>query len=591
MGHESDWDVKITRGNTSRKFRLLNTREGKSWTVREVPMNFTLDSSVPEEGERLLPFEMRDWSWGTGLDKFTPQSTRPGHRLRYFDGQNIDTSEPGIIRHGPEVTNVGSSLAENPIEALVFKDKVWFLTPSRLYNWNGTTLTEFWSGGGGANKHMEVFNNNLYVAQGANYVHTDGVAAPTSHTDNADFFLALGKRMWRAYDTNQIASTEDPSVSLPTWANTFTAGEGDAITNLFSISGLLGFCTQSGLYIRDSDNESVELHKLLRTRRSANAFSRKSESGSDAWFSDGKTALRLTAEGFEIFDIRLDGPFHHIDERPINVNFSMQPQVGYISQDLESVYLIASRADVAGFFIYKGVEINRGLFAWSPIAAFSGSAPNFIHVAKLTSDTHPHVYFNSGTQLKRFSTHWSTYAPSWELITPRYDASQESISKIWYKLRAFLKKDTNAQVTVHYRLNNSTTWSLFGPTGIMNSDGNNEILIVDSPASGKSIQLRFTGTTTSNTHRVDLLSFVLEGLLRPDLQRIFDFIVVVENKGESDFLYNLRTDSTQFIQVEDRFGISRSAFIIPGFPSEQELFDEVRKEPMRAYRIVAQEVS
>ena len=73
--------------------------------------------------------------------------------------------------------------------------------------------------------------------------------------------------------------------------------------------------------------------------------------------------------------------------------------------------------------------------------------------------------------------------------------------------------------------------------------------------------------------------------------RLFQFTVIADSKTEADFLYSLRTDTDSFITITDRFGTDRTAFVLPGFPVEIETMDEPLHEPVRAYQIMAQEVT
>ncbi len=370
MTFGADFDVKIDLDGTTKKFRLLKTREGKAWSVRELPPSPRLSNAASaKEGlppERLLPFEAEDWSWGVGLVRYTPQFQRPGHVLRYSEGFGIDTSQVGQVRHGPLTANVGSALAATPIQSVLFDDKVWFLTNEHLYHWTGSTLTLFWTNSDGAlNLSMEVHGSNLFIATSfssgsplaSKYYFTDGTVAPAARTrDNTDdpletgpniVLLSLGDSIWRAHSTNKLSQSDPsgnpPDHASPTWFAALTVGDGDAITNLFSISGLLGVATQSTIYILDSDDNFIELNKALRTRRSSNAFTIKAESGSDVWFSDGVSTYRVVAESFEVFDIRLDGPFHSSDERPVSSPEAGAGTIDAIAQDVEAVYVVASR--------------------------------------------------------------------------------------------------------------------------------------------------------------------------------------------------------------------------------------------------------
>ncbi|KKL96243.1 hypothetical protein LCGC14_1846460, partial [marine sediment metagenome] len=121
------------------------------------------------------------------------------------------------------------------------------------------------------------------------------------------------------------------------------------------------------------------------------------------------------------------------------------------------------------------------------------------------------------------------------------------------------------------------------------TDGVNSIKLT-TPIAGQRIQLEFIGTTAGGAGSSHLRSFNLEGRLIPDHRRTFDFRVVADTKTETDFIYSLRTDVDSYILITDRFGTQYKTFIIPGFPVEEELFDDLRQEPVRTYHLVAREV-
>lgn len=592
---EKDYDVKITHSSSTKRFRLLNQRGRKAWTVRELaPRPQVEGSAAAREGmpvDQLLPFDGQDFSWGSGLKRFSPQTQRPGHVLRYADGFGIDTTEPGTVKHGPAVSTVGTTDSD-VIQALIFNNLVWFMTTESLYSWDGCTLTQEYTECGEVFQEMEVFDGNLFIAAGTKYFHTDGVAcALTEVAVAADHFLALGSVLWRGR-TNQISSSSDPADCCPTWTALADVGDGDNIRNLFSISGLLGVETASNLYIIDENLTSIELNKGLRNRRATSTTKEiKSESGSDVWFSDGVDIRRLVAVGFEVFDIGPDGPFHTTDERPVN-DFPPGGDVGYagITQDLNTVYVIVERAQ--GNFIYKGKELSRNVFAWTPLVKDTTTNTDFIAALKLSSDTESQVYYNAGTTVKSFSTEWDTFAATWELETCKFNATLPAWDKMWYQINAFVDNSDvcNADVTVSRRLDNTAAYSVFGSTGVLAANGHNQITLT-APLSAKEIQLKFAGATCDSAESVDLLSFLLEGLLRPDYRRTYDFTVVADNKADTTFIEGLRTSTSAFITLTDRFNTDRTVFLLPGYPIEEEIMDDIRKEPVRSYRLVAQELA
>jgi hypothetical protein len=595
---EGDFDVKLSISGTARKFRLLRQRGSKAWVVREIPPRPQVEQGVAaREGmppERALPFIQEDFAWGVGLENFTQETSKPGHVLRYADGYGIDTSDVRISKHGPALLADVGTLDETPLMTLLWRDEVWFLTPTYLYSWDGATLTKEWTNPDGVvNQHMEVHSGRIYIAGGSKYYHSADGSSFTTNVTPADRFLSIGgNQLWRSYNDDFLTNSSDPEVGSPTWGSAISCD--DTISNLFSVSGIVGVTTTATLYLVDTDRNLVELNKALRQRRSSTAFSLKAESGSDVWFSDGTDILRLVAQGFETFDIRPGGPFYGYDDRPVDSPPAGTATIKDITQDLTAMYVACTRSDDSdAFYIYKGVEIVRGLFAWSPLLRYVPSgAITFCEVLKMSGDAAPIVYFNDGTTVKRFSTQWTTYAATWELHTPYFTATLENWDKMAHNLRATIEWETNSKVAVHYQKDTDTSWTEWGgtaPANEMATNGSNEIALT-TPIDNKKIRLRFVGTTSNSANKVNLRSFHLESILRPDSKRTFEFSVVADNKGDTDFIYTLRTTLDAFMVITDRFGTDYNAFLLPGFPIELELVDEVLKEPVRVYQMQAQEV-
>ena len=605
MTTRRDWDIKIDQGGTSHRFRLLQQEGRKAWQVSESPPNPRVEvEAASREGfrpDRELPFVMEDWVWGVGLERFGTQSLERGHLLRYSDGFNIDTTQAGVIKHGPLIESIGSvSPGQVILEITLFLDKVYIRTTNKLYNIISGTLTEQHDFSAAVTKSMAVFGTNLFIAvDTANtYFEWDGSSMTTrTVTDGADLFLATQGQsnpiLIRVLNNNFISTSIDPT-DVTSWDSPgVKVGSGDTINSLFVISGFPFVGTESTLYILSTDNSGasipIELDKRLATRRSSTAFSIKAESGSDCWLSDGRDIMRLVADGFELFDIRPDGPFRSFDVRPVTADIKGDPTS--MSQDLDAVYILVNRS--GDIYVYKGVELVRGQFAWSPLAKYTGTNAASA-VIKTTGDSDPILYMGKTLEVVKLQTeNWTKFAINWEFITPQFTATLETWDKVWTILNAFLILTNDSLLDVAYRLDNATAWTDFIDkttlTAQMTSDGLNTIRL-SSLISGKKVQLRLIGNNILRADKVDVRSFNLEGILRPERKPIFDFTIIADSVTEVTFINALRTDVTQFITITDRFDVDRTAFVLPGFPIEEEQVDEARKEPVRTYRLVCQEV-
>lgn len=588
-----DWDVKIKGSATQpRFFRLLQQEGQKVWNVGERPSEAQILGTSVQEVAGLPPtqqlqFRMDDWSFGTGLETFGDLD-QVGHKFRAADGFGIDISSPGKLRHGPEALSVGTTTG-SVIDTATLADTVFLLTQQRVYSWTGSTLTLEYTHGSAAMLSFEVHGAQLYVAAGTVYLHANETnwlaGTPTSKSFQADALLSLGTQLWRMDASGgTVHSSVDPTVGSPTWSTGITVGGGEELTNMFSLSGLLFVTTEATIFNITSDEATIEMDKRIRTRRSTNAFTIKAEGGSEVWLSDGKNIFRVVAEGFEVFDIQLQGPLQGDDAIPFT-NFDIQGTIRAIALDLEAVYVAVARTGTSDTYIYKGVEVTRNRFVWSPIIK-SPNQCDVLAIAKLTGESESHIYFNSGTTMKRVDVNWTTYASAWRMDTPFFTASIDNWTKLFRKISAFVDKDANAAITVSQRTDDASGFTSIGT--LTPSNGLAEILL-PAPLSTKRVQLRFDGSTSDVADKVDLRSFNLEGVMFPPLALSMDFSVTVDTKSQADFLRNLRSDETVFPIIEDRFGIARTVSIVPGFPQESEQFDEILKEPVRTYRIVALE--
>jgi len=593
-----DFDIKLKAGGTTKTFRLLQQRGRKLWAKREMPPSPRPEEASTREGqppERLMSLEQRDWMWGVGLSKLTPQADRPGHVLRYSDGFGIDTSEVGRVKHGPAFLPDVGTLDEVPSVGLMHGSAMWFLTPTYLYSYDAFgTLTKEWTNpDGDHNTRLVSHGGSLFIATtDAKYWHTTGspVGGPitvTAVAESATGFQSLGNQLWRWLNSYQISSSVNPTDAPPTWSTPIDVGDGATISTLFSISGLLGVATTNTLYIIDSDNDSIELSKVLRSRASGLAYSIKAESGSDVWFADKTHIQRLVAEGFEVFDIRLEGPRQSTDIRPVDETAVIL--LREVALDLEAVYVACQRS--TDLYIYKGVEIARGIYAWSPLLKYAdkGSAIDFMAVGKLNAGYAPDLFFNDGATVKRINLAWDEYTDTWELHTPYLSGGLEEWTKIAWRVRAYLEREANTSVTVYYRKDDETSWTQFS-SDTMTTNGNNEVNVVSSPVVFNRIQLRFVGATTNSANKVDLRSYEIESILRPDYHPVFDMTLIAENSADVAFLESLR-EVEGFVTLTDRFNTAHEAFVLPGYPIGAELEDEARHSLVRAYQLVCQEVS
>ncbi len=601
------FDIKINNGTTSKQFRLFGEDGIKAWTVEELAPNPNIFSEL-QAAEGLpptidLPFIMNDWSLGVGVDRFGPNFAQPGHVLRYADGHGIDTTEPGLIKHGPLAAAVGDvDLAV--IRYVLFLNKVWIITSESLYDWDGTTLTLRWDadGSGIVIRDMESFGSNLILTTDESDVYrtTEGTTFPPpttaigitgtqtaskiftkQGTDNPVLIMALAG--------NTFTTIADPA-GTPIFQDPITVGDGAPITNFFALAGLLFVCTEDTIYTIDSDDKVIEFNRILRTRRSSSAFTIKAESGNEVWLSDGSSDIfRIVARGFDEFDVQPEGPQFSRNERPVKFD-SLSGNTLAMTMDLDAVYV--AKQSGSDTIIYKGVEIARDFFTWTPLIKRTGDVINEMGIFKMTGDAQPLLYVDEDTTSSNSIVtyvlkNWTTYVASWELETSFFNARLEAFNKLWHTISIFSEMDANTKVTVEFRTSPDNAYATINVNGELTTSGHDS-LSHNGIIAAKTVQLRFTGSTTNSANNVNMRSFNFEGLLQPPFRRIIRGTLIVENKTDADFLDALRTDNGT-LTITDPFGVSFTVFSIPGSQKERIIIDEARSISLRAYDVVFRE--
>ncbi len=222
MTTRRDWDIQLAQGGTEHKLRLLQADNKKAWQVAEVPPTPQIDLAAASRAgfspDRELPFIMEDWYWGSGLERFGSQSDR-GHLLRYSEGFGIDTTEPGVARHGPLLETQGATgVGEIVLGFILFQNKVYLRSSQKLFAIESNVPVEKIDFGGGITTSMAIFGNKLYIATGISgkYSEWDG-SSHTEYTvtDGADRFIAIQGAstplLVRIINGNFISVASDPT--------------------------------------------------------------------------------------------------------------------------------------------------------------------------------------------------------------------------------------------------------------------------------------------------------------------------------------------------------------------------------------------
>jgi len=597
--------IKFTNNTTSQAFDLLTVDEAgrRALTIEERPPSPRVatraQTALGLNPFEKLTFDMTDWQWGHGLEEFDPELTHKAARARYQDGYAIDTSVRGKVLHGPDVTTM-SSTGDNPRQFILYNDDIYVLTITKLYHWTGAAWNLDWTvPGGGTTNNMVVYDGSLYVSANdpgnpTHYWYWNGAvmtqkAVPAG---TADWFHVVsdanGSQLVATYSDNYIQRSVDPVT--PTWTAGIQIGhDGDTINNIFTVNGYMFIGTERTLYMLGEDDRVFDVDDRLANRASTDSYSVADQIMSEAWFSDQTWRLQqLVAVGENEYDLRQGGPFRDSEFWP----FSALDTIGNIKNiafDQDAVYVSVLRSGTTTY-IYKGVEVSRGQYSWSPIVGNFSGATNGMSVIKETSGK-PWLIWASGVSIYYIEVDeadWGPYEADWVMITPYFDAGLPQWNKLWHTLEVYLEREANTKVTCYYEIDGGG-WTLFGATGICQTNGHNS-LSLSTPISGKRVRLKFAGNTTNSSNKVNLLSFQLTGALKPPKKMTIDATVVVENDTEMTFLEGLRDTTSYFIVVEDDLGNTYNCTVQAGFPSLHYMYDEARGDVVHAARMVLVEV-
>jgi hypothetical protein len=587
-------------GSGKRKFRLAKDRGRPLWGRNEVD-----DQRGP-----WAHFRASNWRFGVGLDRLTGVEDQ-ANQFRLYDGWGIDLSN-GKIEHGPGGTSLSVTLNGTPqLPTVIFATDMWFLTTTSLYRYDGTTLTHYWgpaasgathqTSGATALKDMEVFEGNLYVSDGTDIYFTSGADDPnTNIVDDGlgadlsgDYLLSIqtqaAPQLWVAHSTNKIRSSNDPDVATPTWSSDIEVGEGEAITNLFSISGLLFVATAAGkLFSISSNGVPTELDKRLKVFRGANAFSIKADLGTETWFSDGSdVAIQVQAVDFEQFRIIPNGPFNDDAILPFTA-LGTRGDIQAIGHDDKHIYIAVNRG--GDIYVYKGAEQGRGVWGWSPLIKIASTTCGFIGVAKLDGESNPYLYVNSGSDIVKYELRdWSKYNLSWQAEFPFFDNGEEDELKIWHRLRVFAERTDDGTNDVGIQASSKQDDNAYIAHGsAFSNSGSNSVVM--GVSQGYRSRLKLAMTSTDADDKIDVKSVKQSGVRKPELEQLYDFTVIVDNEKDADMLVDLRREGSAFVLFRDIGGTQHQGIVLKGFPQETVVSDENNRGWLRAFRLVIHEV-
>jgi hypothetical protein len=185
------------------------------------------------------------------------------------------------------------------------------------------------------------------------------------------------------------------------------------------------------------------------------------------------------------------------------------------------------------------------------------------------------------------------FCPQGYLSTSYFDANYDIWSKIFYQFWVITDSVVadHQYVRVFYQKDTDADWTLLT---IINGNG---IQAFDLEAiSCNKVQLKVELNSDDDTKTPVIRMFILRGVLRPEITRSLDFVVVLEQsdtrKVSTDLEFLLTGRAAKIVTLKDlRFGTTRYITFLSNSPMEVEDIDEASKQPSYKARILAQELN
>lgn len=603
MAQTNDHELQV--GTSTERFELVrNDQEQAMYQVLE---------EVPQHRNPLL-YEQRDWLGGHGQYAF-------GDHTVYFEGQSIDTTQPGKVFLGPLITEVKESddteLDSAPV--LIWwsttKSKLFCATASKVYflssgKWQAaaTTLagvTSFADYKGFVYAAMGNTTKYYYSADGDTWTQTDltdGFARLFLATLNASGSQSV---LWKIEATNELSSTTDGRTVAAggvQWSSPAYIGDTNAgATNLMLHNDNLLTGKDDGLYHYDSDGLVHPLLVDLRANPAANNFKYVAAWQAGLYFSLQTGMGEVTS--YQAFEAM--GPLTRIDD------IGKAGTVVGLAADKDYIY--AAVDEGTNTHIYKGREVRSGgrlRWEWCPWIFLGTNACAAVAVVN-HSATDRRLWFSYGTHTgyailtdNPLADSAARFAPS-GFVRMSYDYGTDSNYDKLYQSAVIETTGGAPGETVQVQYRKDTDTSATECITAHTTNGVHEVNFIAALAC-KRIQFQINLASNTSTATPQVTVFQAKGVEKPTTVRIHEAYYALGDRPSDrvktlrDFLRDART-STNLIKFADlRYGQATGGttsgdyawcVMMPGYPKEVEVVHEKRRQPELAVVVRLQEVS
>lgn len=607
-------DISLTIGSTTKLFDLAkeNKRKLKS-TIEEPIIPIRALSDVPSYGDlppdKILAFVQNNWRGGMG------QKERFSIMDMFAEGQSIDIREPNQIILGPLI-NTSGAIAATIVHQLLFEDREYAASTTKVYKLDAdkagwTEVLDVATDYTDTIECLGHYDGYIYIGLTTGkyvYSNTGESASWTQSTlDNAIMhetcvapsFSATKDILVLAKRPNEIRTAIAPLNGEAGWVDPpyYIGDEYSDITSLFVLNGTLFVGKEDGLYSLPVDGRPVPLLDY-KTQKSSTNFAYNTNWQGVTYISAASDILEIIGGSGSMFSIDYMGP---LTRSPELATIGALTSITSDDKNIYAAFLVGSN-----YIIYAGRERRDNKYGlrweWTPLIFLSTNACNSIKVMQRDGDN-PLLWFAYGTNMAyailakppNYPLGDTAYrfCAEGNLITTFFDVGYDTWQKIFYQLWSIAENlATGITIDVHYWIDTDTSWT------VLTTITANGVQSVDlTSLSCKKVRLKFTLKSGTNTVTPILREFIYRGVLQPEITKTLDFTVILSQstsrKPSTDlaFLEGGRTASAPITLKDLRFGTTKYITFLPNSPMENEVEDEVSKQPSYRARVLAQELN
>lgn len=562
------------------------------------------------------PLEFLQESWIGGHGQYTMKDGDV-----YFEGENIDTTQDGVVFLGPLINEVKESddtdLDSAPVAFLWYNNTSELLcaTSGKIYRYNvGSNLKWTAATTVVANvTHLAEYNGVAYAACGTNTYYTsidgdewtacdltDKTAQMFFSSPNAD---GTANVLWKTKHPNEIAETTDGTDGGTQYSTPAYIGDtSNNITSMFLVNDNLMIGKTDNLYHYDADGGVHPLMDSLKHNKSTNNFKYVAEWQTSILFSLGRGMGEITS--YNAFTPM--GPLTDVGE------IGKVGDIVGLATDKDFFYVAVDEG--TNTHIYKCREARReGKLRWeycpwiklgtktcATMKVVQHSATdrrlwfgytNSTGYVKLTDNplADSNAEFNTAGGFIRMSYEYGTN-PYWDELWQSIVVETTGCS-------------STVTVTPKYRKDIDTTATTITPAikvnGVTRHNMNQEI-------ASKRIQFELHFATGSSASTPQVTRFIARGIEKPEVVYTHEMMYTLGGEPTRRVktlrdLFRAASKSTKLIRFADlRFGETtqspssdnfRYVVVEPGYPQEDEIVAEKGRQPEIGLRLKLREVN